>query len=224
MPTARRKAAAPKGRATPADERPVLLVAGPPSQLRTTVTVENTAGQQVAVRAAALHREGESVVPGGVAALIPAGATATVPVSFAIAPGTPPGEYAAEVEVGGTRRAAVVRVEPHLSMHVSPRRVLAEAGRQAIDLVVSNDGNLDVTVAALARARTDDGGPEPGPDVSLALDDAVVVAAATQVSTTAHLEVPAGLDPTRRHTASIPVGLADLDVIILPRTGSESPS
>src|SRR6478752_776604 len=111
MPAARRKSAAPsaKARATKPDERSALLVVGPPGQLRTTVTVENTAGQQVAVRAAALHREGEASVPGGVAALIPAGATATVPVSFALAPGTPPGEYAAEVEVGGTRRAATVR-------------------------------------------------------------------------------------------------------------------
>ena len=131
MPAARRKSAAPpaKARATKPDERPALLVVGPPSQLRTTVTVENTAGQQVAVRAAALHREGESPVPGGVAALIPAGATATVPVSFALAPGTPPGEYAAEVEVGGTRRAATVRVEPHLAMRVSPRRRRAPTSR-----------------------------------------------------------------------------------------------
>ncbi len=200
---------------------PVLT--GPPGQLRTTVTVENTADHQVAVRAAALHRIGDVAVPAGVAAVIPAGATVTVPVSFAVDPATSPGEYAAEVEVGGMRRPAVVRVESHLAMRVSPRRVLAGPGRQDVELVVSNDGNLDVTVAALSRARTDDGGPEPGPDVSLVLDAAVVAAAASTVSTTAHVEVPE-LDPTRRHTARIPVGLADLDVIILPRTASESPS
>ena len=221
MPAARRKSV--KLPSNPGGG-PVLLVAGPPSQLRTTVTVENTADQQVAVRAASLHREGEPIVAGGVASLIPAGATVRVPVTFAVAAATPPGEYAAEVEVGGTRRAAVVRVDPHLAMRVSPRRVIAEPGRQQVDLVVTNDGNLDVTVAALARARTDDGGPDPGPDISLVLEAPVVVAAASTTSTTGQLEVPQGLDPTRRHTATIPVGLADLDVIILPRTASESPS
>ena len=222
MPAERRKSA--KSSSSRRDERSRLLVTGPPAQLRTTVTIENTADQQVAVRAAALHREGEPTVAGGVASLIPAGATVTVPVSFAVADATAPGEYAAEVEVGGTRRAAVVRVEPHLAMRVSPRRVLAGPGRQEVDLIVSNDGNLEVTVAALARARTEDGGPEPGPDVSLLLDAPIVVPAASTASTTAQLDVPQGLDPTRRHTATIPVGLADLDVIILPRTASESSS
>jgi hypothetical protein len=230
MPTSRRKptkAAAAKAGTAMAGAPPAsasLVVTGPPGQLRTTVTVENTADRQVAVRGAVLHGVGEAPAPGGVAALIPAGSTATVPVSFSVDAATPPGEYAAELEVGGARRTAVVRVEPHFSMRVSPRRVLAAPGRQDVELVVTNEGNLEVTVAALSRARTDDGGPDPGPDVSLVLDAAVIVTAASSVSTTAHLEVPEGLDPTRRHTASIPVGLADLDVIILPRSASESPS
>lgn len=200
---------------------PVLT--GPPGQLRTTVTVENTADRQVAVRAAALHGLGEVPVPTGVGAVIPAGATVTVPVSFSVDPATSPGEYAAELEVGGIRRPAMVRVESHLAMRVSPRRVLARPGRQDVELEVTNEGNVDVTVAALARARTDDGGPDPGPDVSLVLDADVIATASSTVSATGHLEVP-DLDPTRRHTARLPVGLADLDVIILPRTASESPS
>jgi hypothetical protein len=219
MPAARRESTTKAAKSSP----PSVVVTGPPGQLRATVTVENTADRQVAVRAAALHGVGGSPVPGGVAALIPAGATATVPVSFSVDPSTPPGEYAAEVEVGGTRRAATVRVEPHLAMRASPRKVLAQPGRQDLEIVVTNEGNLDVTVAALARARAEDGSREPGPDLSLSLDAAVIVAAASSVTITAHLEVPE-LDPTRRHTARIPVGLADLDVIILPRTGSESPS
>src|SRR5579885_3342493 len=86
---------------------PVLT--GPPGQLRTTVTVENTADRQVAVRAAALYGIGNEAVPTGVGAVIPAGATVSVPVSFSVDPATSPGEYAAELEVGGVRRPAVVR-------------------------------------------------------------------------------------------------------------------
>lgn len=219
------KKTAPATVTTPSAEEgsatPVLT--GPPGQLRTTVTVENTADRQVAVRAAALHGLGEGPIPTGVGAVIPAGATVTVPVSFSVDPATSPGEYAAELEVGGVRRTAVVRVESHLAMRVSPRRVLAGPGRQDVELEITNEGNVDVTVAALSRARTDDGGPDPGPAVSLVLDAAVVATAASTVSAAGHLEVP-DLDPTRRHTARIPVGLADLDVIILPRTASESSS
>ena len=228
MPASRRRSTKKTAQTAPVTQTakrdpatPVLT--GPPGQLRTTVTVENTADRQVAVRAAALHGLGDVAVPTGVGAVIPAGATVAVPVSFSVDPATSPGEYAAELEVGGVRRPAVVRVESHLAMRVSPRRVLAGPGRHDIELEVTNEGNVDVTVAALSRARTDDGGPDPGPDVSLVLDAAVVATAASTVSATGHVEVP-DLDPTRRHTARIPVGLADLDVIILPRTASESPS
>jgi hypothetical protein len=228
MPTSRRRSTKKTEQSSPATQTttgepatPVLT--GPPGQLRATVTVENTADRQVAVRAAALHGLGETAVPTGVGAVVPAGATVAVPLSFSVDPATSPGEYAAELEVGGVRRSAVVRVESHLAMRVSPRRVLGVPGRQEIELEVTNEGNVDITVAALSRARTDDGGPDPGPDVSLVLDAAVVATAASTVSATGHLEVP-DLDPTRRHTARIPVGLADLDVIILPRTASESPS
>lgn len=205
-----------------ASATPVLT--GPPGQLRTTVTVENTADRQVAVRAAALHGLGEVAVPTGVGAVIPAGATVTVPVSFSVDPATSPGEYAAELEVAGVRRSAVVRVESHLAMRVTPRRVLAVPGHQDVELVITNEGNVDITLATASRARTDDGGPDPGPDVSLVLDASVVVAPASTVSASGHLEVPEALDPTRRHTARVPVGLADLEVIVLPRTASESSS
>ena len=221
MPASRRRSTKKTAQTAPVTQTakrdpatPVLT--GPPGQLRTTVTVENTADRQVAVRAAALHGIGDVAVPTGVGAVIPAGATVAVPVSFSVDPATLPGEYAAELEVGGVRRPAVVRVESHLAMRVSP-------GRQDVELEVTNEGNVDIIVAALSRARADDGGPDPGPDVSLVLDAAVVATAASTVSATGHVEVPE-LDPTRRHTARIPVGLADLDVIILPRTASESPS
>jgi hypothetical protein len=215
-----------------------LVLTGPPGLLRATVSVENAVDQRVAVRGLTLHRAGRRDVTGSGAAVIAPGATAQVPVSFRLQADTAPGDYTAEVEVGGVRREALLRVEPDLTMRVSPRRVLAEVGRSEVTLTVSNDGNLVVPLAAVVRARTDDGGPRhgpdlvhragtgdrgpaAGPDVSLTLAAATTIAPGSTAVLQAQLTVPTELDPTRRHTARVPVGTADLDVTILPRDPSE---
>jgi hypothetical protein len=203
------------------DGADVIVLTGPPTLLRATVSVENAVDQRVSVRGLTLHRSGQRALAGSGAAVIAPGATAEVPVAFRLERETPPGEYAAEVEVGGIRREAVLRVEPDLSMHVTPRRILAEVGRSSLRLTVANDGNLSMPLAAVVRARTDDGGPDPGPDVTLTLTAAVRLSPGSTTVLQGHLTVPAELDPTRRHTARIPVGTADLDVIILPRNPTE---
>ena len=215
-----------------------LVLTGPPGLLRATVSVENAVDQRVAVRGLTLHRAGRRDVTGSFAAVIAPGATAQVPVSFRLEADTAPGDYTAEVEVGGIRREALLRVEPDPTMRVSPRRLLAEVGRSEVTLTVSNDGNLVVPLAAVVRARTDDGdprhgsdlvlragtgdrGPAAGPDVTLTLAAATSLAPGSTAVLQAQLTVPTELDPTRRHTARIPVGTADLDVTILPRDPSE---
>ncbi len=217
-------AAAPKalpGAARAATAADTIVLTGPPSLLRATVSIENAVDQRVAVRGLTLHRSGQQALAGSGAAVIAPGATADLPVSFRLEQDTPPGEYAAEVEVGGIRRQALLRVEPDLSMHVSPRRTLAEVGRHELTVTVANDGNLAIPLAAVVRARTDDGGPDPGPDITLTLSAATTVPPGTSIVLHGHLTVPAELDPARRHTARIPVGTADLDVIVLPRDPSE---
>lgn len=220
MATSRRKPA----RSTATDaESAVIVLAGPPGQLRATVSVENAVDQRVTVRGLVLHREGEAPVSAPVTALIPPGATAEVPVTFRLDPRTAPGEHAAEVEVGGIRRHARIHVEPDPSARVSPHRVLALPGRQAVTLLLANTGNVDLPLARTTRARTDDGGPDPGPDVVLEVPDPPTVGPGETATVSGHLDVP-HLDPTRRHLARIPVGTADLEVIVLPRTASETPS
>ena len=220
-PAAKKAAPAPKAVPRAATDPDTIVLTGPPSMLRATVSVENAVDQRVAVRGLTLHRSGQQALAGAGAAVIAPGATADVPVSFRLAQDTPPGEYAAEVEVGGIRRQALLRVEPDLSMHVSPRRTLVEVGRHALTITVANDGNLAIALAVVVRARTDDGGPDPGPDVTLTLSAATTLAPGTTTVLHGHLTVPAELDPARRHTARIPVGTADLDVIVLPRDPSE---
>jgi hypothetical protein len=217
--TAKRAA---KGAGSP--QPPGIVLVGPPGRLRATVSVENAVDQRVTVRGVVLHRQGEAPVSAPATALIPPGATAEVPVTFRLDPTTAPGEHTAEVEVGGIRRPAVVHVEPDLSVRVSPRRTLAAPGRQAVTLLVVNDGNVDLPLARTTRARTDDGGPDPGPDVVLEVADPPTVRPGATATVSGRLDVPADLDPTRRHTARLPVGTADLEVIVLPRTASETPS
>ena len=217
--TAAKATAAKATQAMPSHD--AIVLTGPPGLLRTTVSVANAVDQRVSVRGLTLHRSGQQALIGAGAAVIAPGATAQVPVSFRLEPDTPPGEYAAEVEVGGIRREAVLRVEPDLSMHVSPHRLLAQVGDQAVELALTNDGNLAIPLAAVVRARTDDGGPDPGPDVTLKLTDATTAAPGTTSVLRGSLSVPDELDPTRRHTARVPVGTADLDVIILPRDPAE---
>ena len=219
--TPRKSAARTSAAATDSASADAIVLSGPAGLLRATVSVENAVDRRVAVRGLTLHRRGQDALTGAGAALIAPGATAHVPVSFRLEPDTAPGEYAAEVEVGGIRREAVLRVEPDFALHLSPRRMVAGVGSTSVTLTARNDGNVPIPLATVVRARTDDGGPDPGPDVTFTLTEATTVAPGTTTVLRGSLGVPEELDPTRRHTARVPVGTADLDVIILPRDPSE---
>jgi len=207
-----------------APEGDAIVLSGPPTSLRTTVTVENTSDARLAVRGATLHLDDGTAVVGTAAALIGAGATASLPIVATLDPSTAPGTYAAELEVGGARRSAVIRVRSTLSLSVSPGEVLAVAGRSPLALDVTNDGNVAIPLASRAVAATDDGRGQPGPEITLEIDNATTLEPGRSMTLEAHLQVPPGLDPARRHIARLPVGVADLVVIVLPHTDSESSS
>lgn len=194
-----------------------LIFTGPPSRLHADLTVANTGDRRLAVRGVTIVREGSVDLDVQAAALVPPGATASLQVTLPVDPGTSPGDYPAEVQVAGIRRAAVLRVEPELAMRITPRRLLAEPGTHGVSIVAVNEGNVELTLASVTKGRTSDGGKEPGPDVTLTLKTPVVLAAASTVTVHGRLTVPPSLEPTRRHTAKVPIGLADLEVIILPR-------
>ena len=212
-PTARKTAAKSSDR-----QRDPLIFSGPPGHLRADLTIANTGDRRLAVRGVTVLREGSADLDVQAAALVPPGATASMQVTLPVEPGTSPGDYPAEVQVLGMRRAAVLRVDAELSMHITPRRLLAEPGTHDVSIVAVNEGNVDVPLAPVAKGRTHDGGKEPGLDVTLTLKTPVVLAAASTVTVHGRLSVPPSLEPARRHTASVPIGLADLEVIILPRT------
>ncbi len=194
-----------------------LIFSGPPERLLADLTVANTGDHRLAVRGVTVLREGSADLEVQTAALVPPGATTSLHVSLPVEPGTSPGDYPAQVQVAGLRRAAVLRVEAVLAMQITPRRLLAEPGAHDLSIVAVNEGNVDVPLASVTKGRTYDGGKEAGPDVTLTLKTPVVLKAASTVTVRGRLQVPSSLEPTRRHTASVPVGLADLEVIVLPR-------
>jgi hypothetical protein len=194
-----------------------LIFSGPPGRLRADLTVANTGDRRLAIRGLTVLRKGHPDLDVQAAALVSPGATVSMEVTLPVEPGTSPGDYPAEVAVAGLRRAAVLRVEAVLSMSIIPRRLLAEPGKQEVSIVAVNEGNVDLPLALVTKGRTSDGGKEPGPDVTLTLNAPAVLAAATTSTLQGQLNVPESLEPARRHTASVPVGLADLEVIILPR-------
>lgn len=211
--TAARRAAA---KSTEKQQDP-LIFTGPPSRLSADLMVANTGDRRLAVRGVTIVREGAVDLDVKAAALVPPGATASLAVTLPMDPGTSPGDYPAEVQVAGIRRAAVLRVEALLAMRITPRRLLAEPGTHGVSIVAVNEGNVELTLASVTKGRTSDGGQEPGPDVTLTLKTPVILAAASTVTVNGRLRVPPSLEPTRRHTAKVPIGLADLEVIILPR-------
>jgi len=194
-----------------------LIFSGPPTGLRAEVTVANTGDRRLAVRSLTVVREGSADVDASVSIIVPPGRTVSMPVLLPMDPGTRPGDYPAEVHIAGVSRAAVLRVEAELTMHIAPQRLLVEPGRHKVSIVAVNEGNVDLPLAPVTRGRTSDGGKDPGPDITLTLSTPVVLKAASTVTIQGQLDVPQSLEPTRRHTASVPVGLADLKVIILPR-------
>lgn len=203
------------------------MLTGPPGRLGTTVSVHNTGDRRLSARGGAVTSTEVSAQRARLGEAVPPGRTRDVPVSVQVAAATAPGSYPAALEVGGVSRAATLRVEPDLDVRVSPRRLLATRGEQAVDLRITNAGNVPVPLARLVRGSVRSDGVISDLDVELHLDASVTVGPGSAVDATGRVVVPDGLDPTRRHEARLPVGTADLVVVVLPtddRAGTTAPT
>lgn len=212
----------PRGQTREPDLVPVedLILSGPPGRLTAIVTVANSGDRALPIDGIQVRRPNQPEVAGVAGGLVPPRETASVPVLVTLSSSTAPGMYPAEIEVAGVTRSVTLWVESHLSVNVSPAHVVAGPGEHSLTLLLHNTGNVPLPLAGLTRARTDDGAPDPGPDVALRIPDPPTVEPGERVVIHGTLEVP-DLDPTRRHTARIPVGLASLDILVLPHTLEE---
>ncbi len=152
------------GGITLADDQPVV-VNGDPRRLRGTLRLRNDGEEtarvgQVVVRdpEGNLGLSGESAQRVSPRTLDPAGEVA-VKLRIRLDERTPPGEYHAEVDVGGTTRQLVVQVAQRVSVDLEPRRILVAnqpGGTTAASVVVTNQGNVPVTVGEIGAVPLDD--------------------------------------------------------------------
>jgi hypothetical protein len=132
-----------------------LVLVGPPGELIGHVHLHNRTDSKVVVRGAGLRDpDGRLPLPPTRQALGPIVLRPDqgndVPLSVAVDPTTPPGEYAAELDLGGLSQPVVLHVTELLAVSASPGSVVVvnEAGiRQHRPVVVTNEGNVAFTLA-----------------------------------------------------------------------------
>jgi hypothetical protein len=132
-----------------------LVLSGPPGDLSGRIELHNPGDAKVVLRDAGLKDpSGALRLPAARHALAPVvlrpDQGGSVPLSIAVDPATPPGEYHAELDVGGRSRAVVLRVIEKFDLTVEPKSlvVVNQSGvAQKKQLTVTNDGNVTFTFA-----------------------------------------------------------------------------
>jgi hypothetical protein len=145
-------------------DAPVVL-AGTPDAVRGVLPLRNRGDRRAVVRELALEDPSEAL---GVAiprthrlrttVLRPRHARA-VPISLALDPSTPAGEYALSLRVGGREQRAVVHVLESVAVRVAPNPLVienrpGEAIRKTV--LVTNRGNVPITIAEIGAVVLDD--------------------------------------------------------------------
>jgi hypothetical protein len=211
---------------------PTLVLAGPPERLTGSVSIANTGAETLSVTGGRLLHDSLPHAHASLTAVVPSGATHTVGITASLDPATPAGEYAAQLEVGGQRRDVLVTIDESPSMSVRPARLYLGAGSEPVQLVVSNTGNVPVRLARTTAATAVVVIPyavERGAAITLTLDPTAYAATGgsippgAAVTLPAQVSVPQELDPQRRHVALLPVGLADIRVVVAPRDPPPDP-
>jgi hypothetical protein len=131
-----------------------LVLSGPPAELTGRIQLHNPSGAKVVLRDAGLKD------PSGVLRLPEARHVVqplvlrpdqggSLPLSIAVDPATPPGEYRAELDVGGRTRAVLLQVAEVVDLTVEPRSLVIvnrPGTAQKKRLIVTNEGNTAFTL------------------------------------------------------------------------------
>ncbi len=137
------------------EDRPLVL-SGPPGTMNTTIRVHNPGQQRVIVRDA--HIRGVVTQPLAPIVLRP-GQSRVMPISLALDPHLPPGEYQAEVQVAGYTRQAVIHVAENIDLHIAPSPVVLEnrpGARLHKTVIFSNLGNVPLTIGQIGPVLVED--------------------------------------------------------------------
>ncbi len=148
--------------ALPADA-PIVL-SGPPDRLTGRLALHNAGETRVVLRQAALRDVsgalGERPLQHSFHPVVLQPAQGrNMALRLAIDPSTPAGEYHCELEVAGRTRPAVLHVVETFSISVAPSVIVVEnrpGEVQRKQLVVTNDGNVGVTVGDVGEVVLED--------------------------------------------------------------------
>jgi len=135
------------------DDEPLVL-AGPPRELSGRIDLHNAGDAKVVLRDAGLTdqsgvlqltAERHRIQP----LVLRPDQRGSLPLAIGVHPATPPGEYHAELDVGGRSRPVVLHVVEVVDLAVDPRSLVLENRpglAQRKKLLVRNDGNVSFTV------------------------------------------------------------------------------
>jgi hypothetical protein len=138
---------------------------GPPGALQAVVTIRNASDEDRQLRRTVPRPQRQALAADGAysahfaqRALLAPGAALAVPVRLAVPPDTPPGDHEVSIDIDGERQRAVLHVCEVVSAAVSPAEIIigASAGEQRRRIVVTNSGNIDITIASTAAPLDDE--------------------------------------------------------------------
>lgn len=202
-------------------DEPVVF-AGPPGALRGLVPLANDSDSRQTLREVQVEVGTVATVRAPMVVRLAPGARASNRTTLRVDPATPAGVYEGRVTVGDDSAPARIVVLEHASLALSPDSALVTDPAVPITVVVHNRGNVALHLAAVVKADLE-GDADRG-TVLGRLPEPVDVVPGAMAALSLTIELPADLDPARRHVVLLPIGPADLEVVVLPRDPVLSPT
>jgi len=145
-----------------------IVISGPPEQLQGELLLHNPGTDKLILRDVRLRGAaiaGRAAEAGGLSevalrrVILRPGQLRRVPLQLALSPNTPPGEYQAEVQVGGRVRQLVIHVTEAVQLDIEPDPVVIEniPGETISKRVVfGNHGNVPLRIAEIGAVVLDE--------------------------------------------------------------------
>lgn len=131
----------------------MVTLAGTPRALRGSIKISNAGTESLVVTGATARGENLPSATAAIGAIVPPGQTQEIFVSLSLPPGTPPGEYAGEIEVAGETRPLTLHVVETSRLRVTPGQIVVDArdGSEVVKRVIlSNEGNVAQRIGSLS--------------------------------------------------------------------------
>ena len=194
-----------------------VVLVGRPQSLRGELPIANAGEDDIVVSGLMLHSEAarQGPVRASGSTVVPAGASASMPLSIALDPHLPAGEYTGEIEVSGEVRRVVLHVTEEVDLDVRPDRIhVTPGGRPSTTttIVLTNRGNVAVRLPATASAEAGDAGTLTVRLGAKATSIEPGETRAVRITVT----IPDGVDPAMRCDVPLSLGPQDVTVVILP--------